>query len=208
MAKPRALDLFCGAGGAAMGLSRAGFEVVGVDLLPQPRYPFEFIEDNALRVPLDGFDFIWASPVCKHFSRVSLVSRSRDNWSDLITPIRQRLKEWGGPYIIENVPDAPLIDPIELCGRMFGLELYRHRHFESNVELHAPEHPVHRAKVAKLGRPAQPGAYVSVVGNFSGVEQARAAMGIEWMTGTELSQAIPPAFSEYLGRAILAHLGR
>lgn len=202
--RPRALDLFCCAGGAGMGLHRAGFDVVGVDIDPQPHYPFEFHQADALTYPLDGFDFIWASPPCQAHT---LCQRIRDNdHPELVGPIRKRLRAAGVPWIIENVVGAPLIDPIELCGAMFGLQTYRHRLFECSFPIAAPPHPAHVAPVRKMGRPPQPGEFMHVVGNFSGVKQAREAMGIEWMPRDKLREAIPPAYSEYLGRAALAHM--
>src|SRR6476659_6309400 len=174
----RALDLFCGSGGAAMGLYRAGFSIVGVDLFPQPKFPFEFIQGDALTYPFDGFDFVWASPVCKKFSSATRTAGTSHLWPDQIAPIRERLIEWGGPWIIENVPGAPLRDPVSLCGAMFGLKVYRHRLFESNVPLVVPEHPVHIARTAKMGRPVQEGEFINPVGHFSDVPFAQKAMGI------------------------------
>lgn len=200
----RALDLFCCAGGAGMGLHRAGFDVVGVDIEPQPYYPFEFHKADAMTFPLDGFDFIWASPPCQAYT---LCQRIRDNeHPDLVGPIRARLRASGVPWAIENVVGAPLRDPIELCGSMFGLHVYRHRLFECSFPIQAPYHPRHVAPVTKMGRPPKPGEFMHVVGNFSGVDQARKAMGIDWMPRDRLREAIPPAFSEFIGRAALAHI--
>lgn len=206
--KVKALDLFCKAGGASMGLHRAGFEVTGVDIEPQPRYPFKFIQGDALTVPLDGYDLIWASPVCKHYSPATRTSGTVQLWpSDQIAAIRARLVASSVPYIIENVMGAPLHSPILLCGAMFGLPLYRHRLFESNILLFSPPHLPHTAPVTKMGRPPQPGEFLNPIGHFSGVQQAREAMGTEWMSGAEIAQAIPPVYAEYLARHLLAAIG-
>jgi len=202
--KLRALDLFCCAGGAGMGLHRAGFEVVGVDISPQPRYPFEFHQADALTFPLEGFDFIWASPPCQAHT---LAQRIRGNeHPDLIEPIRARLIAAGVPYCIENVPGAPLIDPIELCGSMFGLRTYRHRLFECSFPAVQPEHPEHTAPLRKMGRPVQDGEFMHIVGNFSGADLAREIMGMPWASRDELREAIPPAYAEYIGRAAVAFI--
>lgn len=204
--KPRALDLFCCAGGAGVGLSRAGFEVVGVDIAAQPHYPFNFHQADALTFPLEGFDFIWASPPCQAYT---LAQRIRNNTHpDLVAPIRRRLKISGVPWCIENVEGAPLENPVTLCGTMFrGLKVYRHRLFETSFPLKQPEHPEHVAPLTKMGRPPRDGEFMHVVGNFSGVVAARKAMGINWMVRDELREAIPPAYSEYVGRAALKFMG-
>lgn len=203
--RPKALDLCCCAGGASVGLHRAGFDVVGVDIEPQRRYPYEFHQADALTFPLDGFDFIWASPPCQAYT---LCQRIRDNdHPELVEPIRARLKAAGVPYAIENVVGAPLINPIELCGAMFpGLRVYRHRLFECSFPIVAPPHPEHVAPIRKMGRRVEPGEFMHVVGHFTGVDTAREAMGIEWMARDELREAIPPAYSEYIGRAAMAHI--
>lgn len=204
----RALDLFCCAGGAGMGLHRAGFEVVGVDIRPQPHYPFEFHQADALTFPLDGFDFIWASPPCQQFSRL----RTREDLSgypDLIDPIRQLLIGTATPYCIENVPDAPLRRDLMLCGSMFGLRSYRHRHFECSFPILEPGHPPHLIRVNRRGENRRQhwanGGFMTItgdVGTYCGPE----AMGIDWMSGAEMSEAIPPAYSEFIGRAAIAHI--
>lgn len=187
-----------------MGLHRAGFDVVGVDIESQPHYPFEFHHADAMTFPLDGFDFIWASPPCQAFT---LCQRIRDNeHPDLIEPTRQRLRASGVPWCIENVVGAPLIEPIELCGAMFGLRTYRHRIFECSFPIAAPAHPPHVAPLRKMGRPVRDGEFIHVVGNFSGVQVARDAMGIQWMPRDKLREAIPPAYSEFIGKAALAHM--
>ena len=204
--KPKALDLFCCAGGAGMGLWQAGFEVVGVDIEPQPHYPFAFFKADALTYPLEGFDFVWASPPCQAYT---LAQRIRDNQHpDLIEPIRKRLQRLGVAWAIENVVGAPLINPIELCGAMFGLQVYRHRLFECSFPIEAPPHPVHMVPLRKMGRPVRPGEFMHVVGNFSGVAQARKAMGIDWMMRDELREAIPPAYAKFIGTAAMAYINQ
>jgi DNA (cytosine-5)-methyltransferase 1 len=224
--KPRALDLFCGAGGAAMGLYRAGFDVVGVDIAPQPRYPFEFHQADALTFPLDGFDFIWASPPCQAHTSMRVMHNAKDH-DDLIPATRARLVASGLPWAMENVIGAPLDNPIMLCGTMFGLgvedaELRRHRLFETSVPILLTPQCQHgaRATIGVYGghmrnrRRRTIGVYGEGcrdsrrkmdrgVADFS-IDAGRAAMGIDWMTTAELSQAIPPAYSEFIGRAILA----
>lgn len=199
--RPKALDLFCGAGGVGKGLHDAGFDVVGVDIVPQRRYPFPFIQADAMQVSFSGFDFIWASPPCQAYT---LCQRIRDNeHPDLIGPLREKLNASGVPWAIENVVGAPLNDPIELCGSMFGLRVYRHRLFECSFPIDAPLHPEHTAPLRKMGRPVRDGEFMHVVGNFSGVPLARKAMGIDWMMRDELKEAIPPAYAEYVGRAAI-----
>lgn len=227
MRKLRALDLFCCAGGASMGLHRAGFEVVGVDIRPQPRYPFEFHQADALTFPLDGFDFIWASPPCQAHTAMKTMHNARDH-EDLIPATRNRLNASGLPYVIENVVGAPLIEPFMLCGTMFGLgvenaDLQRHRIFEANffVGLVPPCNHGARATIGVYGghvrnRKRTIGIYGEGardsrrkfdkgVPDFT-VEQGREAMGIDWMTLAELSQAIPPAYGEFIGRAAIDHI--
>lgn len=207
------LDLFCGAGGASMGYFRAGFEVVGVDIQDQPRYPFKFYRANALDV-LDPdwgltphpseFDVIHASPPCQAFS--DLKHRSKKDYPDLITPIREKLKRWGGNYIIENVEGAPLISPTMFCGQMFGLRVIRHRLFETNFKLWQlidPPHPLVYTldkRKNQYGKLDEWGSPVSVNGGGNcSVASARDAMGINWMTKKELNEAIPPAYTEFIG---------
>lgn len=202
--RPKLLDLFCCQGGASRGYADAGFDVTGVDINPQPHYPFKFRKYDALDfLERHGrkFDAIHASPPCQAFTNAQKLQGNEH--PDLITPVRELLSDLGKPFAIENVPGAPLINPVELCGAMFGLRTYRHRLFESNVVLWAPSHPEHVAKTTKMGRPPRDGEFMHVVGNFSGVEQARAAMGMPWATRDGLREAIPPAYTEHIGRQLL-----
>lgn len=207
LVRPRLLDLFCCAGGAGMGYALAGFDVVGVDINPQPNYPFEFWQGDALEFVREHgheFDAIHASPPCQAYSETRKI-RSNDH-PELIPPTRAALHRLGLLWVIENVPGSPLIDPVELCGAMFGLRTYRHRLFETNFPVTVPPHPAHDAPQAKMGRPPKDGDFIHVVGNFSGVEYAKAAMGIDWMNRNEMAQAIPPAYTEYLGWQLRAAL--
>lgn len=202
----RALDLFSGAGGAAMGIHRAGFEVTGVDIEPQKNYPFKFIQADAMAFNLDGFDFVWASPPCQRHSRMSGCRAGlAAKYPNLIAGTRDKLNAWGGAYIIENVEGAPLKSPVTLCGAMFELETYRHRLFESQVTLIAPPHKRHITPTSKAGH-WRPGTFISVAGHCAPMAMARKAMGIDWMNRSELAESIPPAFSEYLCRQIVEHI--
>lgn len=188
-----------------MGLHMAGFEeIVGVDLRPQQNYPFTFAQGDAMEfADFDEFDFIWASPPCQAYSRAQRI-RDRTH-PDLIGRLRERLRASGKPWVIENVPGAPLLHPVELCGAMFpGLRVYRHRLFECSFYVKEPNHPEHVAPLRKMGRRVLDGEFMHVVGNFTGAELAREAMGISWMTRDELSEAIPPAYSEFIARSAYA----
>lgn len=212
MRRPVLLDLYCGAGGAGMGYHRAGFEVIGVDIEPQLRYPFEFHQGDALDL-IDELvrryrpAAIHASPPCHDHS--SLVSLSGpDGTGDLLPATRDALSRTGLPWVLENVPRAPMRPDLVLCGGMWGLRTYRHRWFElSGVAALQPPHPRHVARTASSRRRERwaQGWHVSVtgdVGSYVGPE----AMGIDWMTGAELSQAIPPAYTEWIGEQLLASL--
>lgn len=200
---PRLLDLFCGAGGASMGYYRAGFEVVGVDKEPMPNYPFEFHRGDALSYPLDGFDAIAASPPCQAYSTLNRFNGVE--YPDLYEPTRERLEAAGVPWVIENVIGAPYRSGVVLCGSMFGLRVRRHRNFETSFLVFPPA-----CDHAAQGRPT--GVYGH--GQFyweNGEKQwrnvpraeAEEAMGIDWMSRAELSEAIPPAFTEFIGLALL-----
>ena len=112
----RCLDLFCCEGGAGMGLHRVGFDVTGVDINPQPRYPFRFVQGDALAQDLTGFDFVWASPPCQRYTMAQNAAKNAHNHPDLVGPVRDMLTAWGGPWIIENVVGAPLRNPVQVCG--------------------------------------------------------------------------------------------
>jgi DNA (cytosine-5)-methyltransferase 1 len=217
--RPRLLDLFCCAGGAGTGYHRAGFDVVGVDLKPQPRYPFEFIQADVLALDLDflrSFDAIHASPPCQRYSDLAKRNQNVETYPDLLAPTREKLLATGLPYVIENVDGAPLISPVVLCGTMFpGLRVLRHRGFESNVLLLAPPHGRHPLvytmdkRKNHFGQLNQDTAFVQVTGGGNcSKANAADAMGIDWMTKEELNEAIPPAFTEHLGRQLLAHVQR
>jgi DNA (cytosine-5)-methyltransferase 1 len=204
---PRLLDLFCCEGGASMGYSRAGFEVVGVDIQPQPRYPFEFHQGDALEFVRDHgheFDVIHASPPCQAHTRAQKIMK-RDH-PDLISQTREALGATGKPYIIENVEGAPLESPVVLCGAMFGLETYRHRLFETSFNAGQPLHAPHDKRTTKMGRAPVEGEFMHIVGNFSGVDRARRIMGMDWASRDGLREAIPPAYTEYLGGKLMHHL--
>ncbi len=202
----KALDLFCCAGGAAMGLHRAGFTVTGVDINDQPEYPFEFIRADATKIDLRGYDLIWASPPCQAFSAYR---RRRGHVRDalnLIPETRARLKISGTPYIIENVVGAPLESPIMLCGSMFGLDVQRHRLFETSFEVAAPtcDHSIWMPRFPPATNRQNKRKTVEVgVWRIPLAVQQR-AIGIDWMSLHNLSQAIPPAYSEWLARQFLA----
>jgi DNA (cytosine-5)-methyltransferase 1 len=196
---PKALDLFCGAGGASSGLAAAGFDVTGVDLARQPRYPFRFIQGDALTARLTGFDFVWASPPCQRFSVISRNLGIAGRYQDLIAAIRLRLVLCGLPYVIENVPGAPLRSPVVLCGRMFGLPLIRHRLFEANFPIVAPPHIEHTGdEIPVYGNGTSRWHLNRRGGRGVSIEEKRAAMGIDWMARAELAESIPPAYSKFI----------
>lgn len=218
------LDLFCGAGGAAMGYHRAGFtKIVGVDHRPQPNYPFAFVQADALEFLNDvvegkdhfgfsSFDVAHASPPCPGYSDMRY--RTGREYPMLIEPVRELLAATGLPYVLENVEGAPLRNPTMLCGTMFpGLRVIRHRLFESNLPLLASphgKHPLvftHDKRKAHYGKLDQDTSFVQVTGGGNcSIKNARDAMGIDWMTKTELNEAIPPAYAEFIGKQLLAHL--
>lgn len=222
----RLLDLFCCAGGAGVGYSRAGFDVVGVDIAPQPRYPFEFHQADAIEFVREHgweFDAIHASPPCQAFSRTKTL-HSNDH-PDLVAETRDALIETGRPWVIENVVGAPLVNPITLTGQHFNMvtpdvdgvlvKLVRARLFESNMPLSAPQ-SFHRnshivtASVYGAGggwtprhrdNPERRGGYIP------DTDVLRRLMGIDWMTKHELSQSIPPVFTEHIGRQLVWMIG-
>ena len=224
----RLLDLFCGAGGAAMGYSRAGFEVVGVDNRLQPRYPFEFHQADALEYVAEHwneFDAIHASPPCQFYSRLRHLPWLRDKvyWRS-IPPTREALIATGRPYIIENVEDAcwDMVNPPIICGQAIGLNLYRHRCFEAwPMLLLAPSHQKHTGRLAAgknsmaqryavshvgVKEPTGVNAWNGVAGHQAGMNRHHKAMGIDWMTNAELAQAIPPTMTELVGKQLMAYL--
>jgi DNA (cytosine-5)-methyltransferase 1 len=206
----KALDLFCGAGGATKGLQMAGFHVTGVDLSPQPRYCGDaFFQGDALEFPLEGYDFIWASPPCQRYTPGAAKWGTSENHPHLIPPIRERLLSAGTPFVIENVAAARkhLRNPIMLCGTMFDLGVFRHRLFESSFLMLQPTHHTHTGKIGD-------GKYQTVTGHAGGsskrdgwkaggVAEWRLAMGIAWMVGDELAESIPPAYSKYIAERFL-----
>ncbi len=210
----RLLDLFCGAGGCTRGYQQAGFHVTGVDLSPQPRYCGDsFFQADALTHPLTGYDLIHASPPCQAHTALRTMHNAKPHL-DLIAATRYLLSISGIPYVIENVVGAPLLDPTLLCGTMFGLGssgavLHRHRIFETSFPIQAPT-------CNHDGRPVI-GIYGGHVRNRRrskgsrgladwGLEAAQEAMGINWMTLLEMSQAIPPAYTWFIGRQALCHV--
>jgi DNA (cytosine-5)-methyltransferase 1 len=226
----RLLDLFCGGGGAAMGYHRAGFEIVGVDIMPQPRYPFKFVKADALMYAVAfgrQFDIIHASPPCLYHTRLQKIHQNKKGHRDHIKSTRNVLKWIRIPYVIENVPGArrELIDPIMLCGTMFSLEtkdgnqLQRHRFFEcpglpliltppcrhlsgSMIGVHGGrQHPKRRKTVGVYG--SSGGSSKRDSRKMFGMNARREVMQIDWMTRDELNQAIPPAYTEWLGKKMI-----
>ena len=210
----RLLDLFCGAGGAATGYGRAGFRVTGIDMKPQGGYPFEFIKGDAMSFGAgwiaERFDAVHASPPCQAYSTLGS-SYDRTNHPDLVEATRELLKATGLPYVIENVPGAPLVNPVQLCGSSFGLGVRRHRLFECSFPLMVP--PCNHASQRPKYRIYEHGKWflspvVRVFGDPGGksAEHWDEAMGIDWMTRKEIVQAIPPAYTEFIGSALRQHL--
>lgn len=210
-----ALDLFCKAGGASMGLHQAGFDVTGIDIEPQPRYPFRFIQADALNPPviLSEFDFIWASPVCKAFTNGAnaLAKRTGRRHPNQIPDTRKLLISSGVPWVIENVPTAPIRADIVLHGHMFpNLKVIRKRHFETSwneflLVSPLPKGLLREGYLCPVGHGTPKGIRDMGLPDYT-VAMVREAMGIDWMNRDELSQAIPPAYSEFIGRAVMRHL--
>lgn len=209
-----------------MGYHRAGFdEIVGVDIKPQPRYPFQFVQADALEYLAcfwPRFDAVHASPPCQAYSALRCLPWLKDRpYPALLEPTRAALKNVGLPFVIENVLRAPM-QGIVLCGRQFSLPTFRHRRFESSVCLLQPFHPAHEDVIGRgrmvtdrrkgtLNAGSNKGAWgrqaiVTVAGGQCRKDEAERALGIDWMQKDELNQAIPPAYTEYIGRQLLAHL--
>jgi DNA (cytosine-5)-methyltransferase 1 len=229
MTRPRLLDLFCGAGGAAAGYVRGGFDVTGVDVAPQPRYLLSgasrFVRADALEYLASHgreYDAVHASPPCQHYTAVNRTGKlAGKTYPDLVGPTREALLSIARPWVIENVIGSPLRHPLLLCGSMFGLAVRRHRLFESSVLLFQPG-PCRHAEQDAAGprfpscfqtrKALRPGGrphmstVVQVYGNTAGKTLWPAAMGIDWMTSRELTQAIPPAFTFFIGCQLMAYL--
>lgn len=220
MSRPRLLDGFCGAGGAGYGYHLAGFEVVGVDNRPQPRYPFEFHQADFFEYVRDHgreYDVIHASPPCQVYSSWRTINERRGvikDYPDLIIPTRRTLSALGLPYIIENIEMAArhLLSPVKLCGSSFGLKVRRHRLFESNMLLHSTpcRHRKQGQAIGVYGCPGsselRPTKYGGGFRRAKNVIEAREVMDIDWMTWQELTQAIPPAYTRFLGEQLRWHL--
>jgi DNA (cytosine-5)-methyltransferase 1 len=207
------LDLFCGGGGAGEGYQRTGFDVVGIDISDHEKsfsrvgQFFQMDWKDGLDKFLSIADVIHASPPCQRYSQLTKWGRKDrvETHPDLLEPVREALIKSDKPYIIENVPRAPLINPIMLCGWTFGYEIYRHRLFETNMPLVAPEHRKHEAKSSSPGHWKE-GTFISVAGHFAPAKLARQVMDIDWMSNSELSESIPPYFTEHLGRQVYDYL--
>ena len=218
MGRPRLLDLFCGAGGAAWGYAAAGFDVLGIDIVEQPGYPFAMQVSDALLLPtsfLREFDAIHASPPCQAYSDLAARNGNSHDWPRLVDPVREILAETGKPYVIENVEGSPLHDPVILCGTMFtSLRVIRHRLFEANFTIKTPSHGQHPLchtvdkRKAHYGKTCEWSDYVQVNGGGNcSVAAARDAMGIPWMTKQEINESIPPAYTKHIGEQLLRSMG-
>ena len=219
------IDLYCCAGGAAMGYHQAGFdEIIGVDIVDRPNYPFEFVKMDALEflrtADLSDVSFIHASPPCQCYSKLKHLSGNVEKWEethvDLVAPTREALIKTGKPFVIENVEGSPLINPIKLYGSQFpNLYTQRPRLFESNISLKEPINPKVKHKTGKLGYgPAEDG-FITVAGirPQRGMNEVQTKLyygfalgGIDWMSLEELTQAIPPAYTEFIGKQIIEYL--
>lgn len=216
--RPIMLDLFCCAGGAAVGYHRAGFRVIGFDIDPQRNFPFEFRQADAIQILEDLVTLgpMWdgrpvaavhASPPCQRYSAMSKCRPEiAEKYPDLVAPVRELLAQLPECLtVIENVPGAPLRKDLELCGTMFDRELYRHRIFETNFVVGQPEHPEHLIPASKAGH-WKPGTIMSVSGHIAPIAHARKIMDIDWTNRHELAESIPPYYTQYIGEQILAHL--
>jgi len=210
MRKFKLLDLFCGAGGASMGYYRAGFEVEGVDIKPQPHYPFKFYQADALEFPLEGYDAYHASPPCQRFSS-STLKINRNKHPDLVGVIRERLIGTRKHYVIENVYKAPLKATLMLCGSMFDLPIVRHRYFEISLPdlIFPPCTCNHKLKIARQGyAPKNKKEGWCITRSAARLEGAGEALGIDWMErdALQIAEAIPPAYTEYIGKYLMEFL--
>lgn len=202
------LDLFCGAGGAGEGYRRAGFDVTGVDNRPMPRNPHRFIQADALEYLAEHggeFDAIHASPPCQAYTQAAQSQRNAGKvYPDLLAPTRSALDACGKPWVIENVRKSPMRPDFKLCGCQFGLELRRERWFETSWNGFSLVHPCHHPHpvVSVVGH-GTPSWVRAQLGYNPSIEDYRSAMGIHWMNRGELSQAIPPAYTEYIGRQLM-----
>ena len=213
MTRPRLLDLFCGAGGAAMGYHRAGFEVIGVDLNPQPDYPFEFHQADALNLDpewVNGFDAVHMSPPCQGYTALTVgTNAGRTAQPRLVTRVRDWADATGLPYVIENVPGSDVRRDVVLCGEMFGLGVIRHRYFEvAGFNSGAPAHVRHRGRVRGWNHGEYfDGPYLAVYGDGGGkgsVTEWQEAMGIHWTDDRHsIAEAIPPAYTEWIGKQLM-----
>jgi len=210
MTRPRLLDLFCGAGGAGTGYCRAGFEVIGVDIKPQKHYPFEFHQADALEFCAEHaheFDAIHASPPCQRYTRAQNAAKNAAAHPDLVAPTRAALKAAGRPFVIENVVGAPLLNPATICGSSLGLGVRRHRLFETSFFLMVPPCQCRGQDYYVIfGHEVRKRRHGNAAGRKNSIAEGRVAMGISWMTRGELSEAIPPAYTEWIGRQLLATL--
>ncbi len=205
--RPRLLDAYCGAGGASVGYDRAGFDVVGVDIRPQPRYPFELVQMDAIEAILTmgkDFDAIAASPPCQRYSNLT-PKKSRGNHPDLIAKTRAALEATGKPWVIENVVGARslLNSPLMLCGSMFGLRSRRHRLFESSFFILCDQRCDHRERPLLVTTAGANSRAIRSPGQYKSVKNALAAYGIDWMDAEGLKEAIPPAFTTFIGHQLL-----
>lgn len=209
MSRPRLLDLFCGAGGCSVGYHRAGFDVVAVDIAPQPHYPFaEVYQDDAMAVLRDvafcrQFDAIHASPPCQSYS--AHMSHLAFDQPRLIEPVREALIEIGRPYVIENVVGAPVIDPAVVCGTGLGLRVYRHRLFESSEPITGTTCDHSRPAMNPHNQAGRDAMYAEF-GRRDPEPRWRDEMGVAWMSRYEAREAVPPAYTEFIGRQVLAAL--
>lgn len=195
-----------------MGYHRAGFDVVGVDIKRQPHYPFRFYRHDAVtfvRKWGNRFAAVHASPPCQAYSKLNAYNHRE--YPDLMGPTRVSLVALGLPYVIENIPQAPMVDSITLCGAMFGLRVYRHRGFESSLPLVAPEHPRHVARCVRNSYIPKPDQFMTITGgkhSRAWREFAADVMGVPWtQTIREVCEAIPPAYTEHVGRQLITALG-